>query len=181
MGWPEEDQVRRSGGQMGCASRHTSPEGAPGSGLLQQAGWVARGLQLGQPLLHAAEVAVEPPGSAELGQTVLLVGQQGALWGVQGAEGHLQGDQSVEEETGPACQSPSPARVRKLLWPGCTSCWGSQDGVRTTDAGGRWGTTGILRPGCQLSLLGWFFPLRYILCLFIEHSVLCVCNEAMGL
>lgn len=129
---------------MGHSSGHTSPAGAPGSQLLQQAGWVARGLQLGQPLLHAIEVAAEPPGSAELGQTVLLVSQQGALRGVQGAEGHLQGDQSVEEERGAACQSPSPAHVRKLLRPGCTSRLGSQDGVRTTDVGGQRGDHGDL-------------------------------------
>ena len=108
MGRPEEDQVRRSRGQTSRSSGHTSPAGAPGSQLLQQAGRVARGLQLGQPLLHAVEVAAEPPGSAELGQTVLLVNQQGALRGVQGAEGHLQGDQSVEEERGARLPEPKP-------------------------------------------------------------------------
>ena len=61
-----------------------------GSWLPQQGGLSARGLHLGQPLLHAADVAVQPPGTAELGQTVFLVGQQGALQGVQGTERHLQ-------------------------------------------------------------------------------------------
>ena len=137
-GRPKEDQVRRSGGQTGRASGHTSPAGAAGSRLLQQAGRVARGLQLGQPLLHAAEVAVEPPGSAELGQTVLLVGQQGALRGVQGAEGHLQGDQSVEE-TGARLPEPEPcpcqeaAAARLHLTPGDPGwgedhrCWGARE------------------------------------------------------
>ena len=108
MGRPEEDQVRRSRGQTSHSSGHTSPAGAPGSQLLQQAGRVARGLQLGQPLLHSFAVAAEHPGSAELGQTVLLVNQQVALRGVQGAEGHLQGDQSVEEERGACLPEPEP-------------------------------------------------------------------------
>lgn len=144
MGRPEEDRVRRSRRQMGRSSGHTSPAGAPGSQLLQQAGRVARGLQLGQPLLHATEMAAEPPGSAELGQTVLLVSQQGALRGIQGAEGHLQGDQSVEEERGARLPEPEPcpsqeaaaARLRLTLgqpgWSEDHRCWGA--------AGGPWGS-----------------------------------------
>lgn len=144
MGRPEEDQVRRSQRQTGRSSGHTSPAGAPGSQLLQQAGRVARGLQLGQPLLHATEMAAEPPGSAELGQTVLLVSQQGALRGIQGAEGHLQGDQGVDEERGARLPEPEPcphqeaaaARLRLTLGqPGRSEdhrCWGA--------AGGPWGS-----------------------------------------
>ena len=54
-------------------------------------------LHLGQPLLHAADVIVQSPGAAELGQVVFLVRQQGALRGVQGADRHLQWAHNVEE------------------------------------------------------------------------------------
>ena len=86
----------------------TSPAVAPRSQLPEQGDLVARGVHLGQPLLHATEVTVQPPGSAEIGQTVFLVGQQGALWDVQGVEGYLQGGHSVEEKRGAHVPEPQP-------------------------------------------------------------------------
>lgn len=50
---------------------------------------MARGLHLGQPLLHAAEISLQPPGAAEPGKTILLAGQQGSLWCIQGTERDL--------------------------------------------------------------------------------------------
>ena len=68
----------------------TSPEMDFGSWLRQQRGLAAWGLHLGQPLLHAADVVVQPPGAADLGQTVFLVGQQGALQNIRGPGNCLQ-------------------------------------------------------------------------------------------
>lgn len=78
----------------------TSPHVDPGPWLWQQGGLAAGGLHLGQPLLHAADVAVQPPGAAELGQVVLLVSQQAALRSVQRAEGCLPRGQSIQKRVG---------------------------------------------------------------------------------
>lgn len=178
MGRPRRDQVRALPEADGPLLR--AYPGAPGSQLLQQAGRVAPGLQLGQPLLHATETAAEPPGSAELGQTVLLVSQQGALRGIQGAEGHLQGDQGVDER-GARLPELEPCPHQEVAAVRLRSRLGSQAGggpQMLGAAGGPWGSEARLPIPC---LLGWIFPLQYLLPLVFEHSVLCVCNYTMGL
>lgn len=86
----------------------TSPAVALSSQFPEQGDLAARGMHLGQPLLHGTEVTVQPPGSAELGQTVLLVGRQGALRDVQRVEGYLQGGHSVEQKRGAHVPEPQP-------------------------------------------------------------------------
>lgn len=71
----------------------TCTEEEPGFWLPQVGGLAAWGLHLAHSLLHSADVAVQPPGTAEFGQTVLLVRQQGALWSFQGTECLLQRSQ----------------------------------------------------------------------------------------
>ena len=68
-----------------------------GSWLPRQGAPLAWGLHVGQPLLHAADVAVQPPCMAELGQTVFPVGQQGPLRRIRGAECHLPRSLRVKE------------------------------------------------------------------------------------
>ena len=138
----------------------TCPEVAPSSQLSQQGGLRAQGLHLEQPLLHAAEVSVQPPGSAELGQAVLLAGHQGALRGVQGAKCHLQGGHGFEMKSGAqGLTGPSPALVRKLR--------SQKDRVGATDGGGVMGTLG---PGSQLSLLCW----RFFFCFLKLYCLMCL-------
>ena len=99
----------------------------------------------------------------------------------KGQKAICKGTRVLRRREGPACQSPSPARVRKLLQPGCTSCLDSQDEVRTTDVGGQRGDHGDLEVRLP-TLSSWVvLSLQYLLPLVFEHSVLCVCNETMGL
>lgn len=146
----------------------TCPDLDPGSRLPPQGGLAAWGLHLGQPLLHAADVAVQPPGAAELGQTVFLVSQQGALWSAQGAECHLQRGHSVEEsvEKGDHVLEPQPHPCQETaaVWLHLTPA----ELERWSHRSRRERIMRILSVGCQLSLLGWFFTLRYVLCLFFE-------------
>lgn len=100
----------------------TSPEMHVGSWLRQQRGLAVWGLHLGQPLLHAADVVVQPPGAADLGQTVFLVGQQGALQSIRGPESCLQWAivmRRVWRRGAPFCAA-SHVPVGELLPSGCT-------------------------------------------------------------
>lgn len=99
----------------------TSPHMDPGSWFRKQGGLAAGGLHLGQPLLHTADVTVQPPGAAQLGQIVFLVSQQAALWSVQRAERCLQWGHSTQksvEKCGarvPQCQ-PCPCWETAAGW-----------------------------------------------------------------